>query len=122
MRLTSARTRQPEGCVKAFTQLAGTHGADHQAGHVGAREPLTLGDGSQPSLLERRLQSERPVRSMSVVVLGVDPKDLLKVDAPENEKPVQALGPQPDGVDGEEIAGDDPGGRLSSSSEVLHVT
>jgi hypothetical protein len=78
--------------------------------------------GSQPSLLERRLQSERPVRSMSVVVLGVDPKDLLKVDAPENEKPVQALGPQPDGVDGEEIAGDDPGGLLSSSSEVLHVT
>ena len=53
---------------------------------------LILADGSQPSLLERRLQPERPVRSMTVVVLGVDPKDLLKVGAPENDKPVQALG------------------------------
>src|ERR671912_30264 len=53
---------------------------------------LIFVDGSQPSLLERRLQAERPVRSMSVVVLGVDPKDLLKMGPPENEKPVQALG------------------------------
>src|SRR6266511_417594 len=44
------------------------------------------------SLLIRRLQSERPVRSMSVVVLGIDLKDLLKVGPPKNEKPVQALG------------------------------
>jgi Transposase len=53
---------------------------------------LILADGSQPSLLERRLQSERPVRPMSVVVLGVDPKDLLEVGPPKNEEPVQALG------------------------------
>jgi hypothetical protein len=49
---------------------------------------LILADGGQPSLLERRLQSERPVRSMGVVVLGIDVKDLLKVCLPKNEKPV----------------------------------
>jgi hypothetical protein len=53
---------------------------------------LILADGSQPSLLERRLQSERPVRPMNVGVLGIDPKDLLEVGPPENEEPVQALG------------------------------
>jgi hypothetical protein len=53
---------------------------------------LILASGSQPSLAERRLQSERPVRSMSVVVLGVHPKDVLKVGSTDDQQPVQALG------------------------------
>jgi hypothetical protein len=44
---------------------------------------LILADGSQPSVLERRLQQAgRPVRSRSVVVLGMDPKELLEVARP----------------------------------------
>jgi len=41
----------------------------------------------------RRLQPERPVWAMGVVVLEVDPKDLLEVAAPDDQQPVQALGP-----------------------------
>ena len=32
----------------------------------------------------RRLQPERPVRTVAVVVLEVDPKDLLEVAAPDD--------------------------------------
>jgi hypothetical protein len=37
-------------------------------------------------------QLERSVRPMSVVVLDVDPQDLLKVSAADNQQPVQTLG------------------------------
>src|SRR6266511_5385790 len=40
----------------------------------------------------RGLQLERSVRPMSVVVLNVDPQDLLKVSAADNQQPVQTLG------------------------------
>jgi hypothetical protein len=41
----------------------------------------------------RRLQPERPVRAVGIVVLDVDPQDLLEVAAIEDEQPVQALSP-----------------------------
>jgi hypothetical protein len=40
----------------------------------------------------RRLQPERPVRPMRVVVLDVDLKDLLEVATSDDQQPVQALG------------------------------
>jgi hypothetical protein len=40
----------------------------------------------------RRLQPERPVRTVDVVVLDIDPQDLLEVAAPDDQQPVQALG------------------------------
>ena len=41
----------------------------------------------------RRLQPERPMGTVDVVMLNVDPKDLLQVAAPNDQQPVQALGP-----------------------------
>ena len=41
----------------------------------------------------RRLQPERPVWAMGVVVLDIDPQHLLEVAAADNQQPVQALGP-----------------------------
>src|SRR5215216_4767715 len=41
----------------------------------------------------RRLQPERPVWAMGVVVLDVDPQHLLEVAAADDQQPVQALGP-----------------------------
>ena len=41
----------------------------------------------------RRLQPERPVRTVGVVMLHVDAQHLLKVAAAEDQQPVQALGP-----------------------------
>jgi hypothetical protein len=40
----------------------------------------------------RRFQSERSVRTMGVVVGGVDPQDLLQVAWFDDQPPVQALG------------------------------
>src|SRR4029450_8514426 len=40
----------------------------------------------------RRLQPERPGGGVGVVVLDIDPKDLLEVAAPDEQQPVQALG------------------------------
>jgi hypothetical protein len=40
----------------------------------------------------RRLQPERPMGTMSVVVGGVDPKDLLEVAVADDQQRVQALG------------------------------
>ena len=40
-----------------------------------------------------RLEPECAVRAVLVVVLDVDPQDLVKVVAPEDQQPVQALGP-----------------------------
>jgi len=41
----------------------------------------------------RRLELQRPVRSVPVVVLDVDSQDLFQVPATHDEQPVQALGP-----------------------------
>ncbi len=40
-----------------------------------------------------RLQPERPMGTVDVVVLNVDPKHLLQMAASKNQQPVQALGP-----------------------------
>jgi len=40
----------------------------------------------------RRLQPERPMRTVSVVVRHVDPERLREVAAPEDQQPVQAVG------------------------------
>src|SRR4029453_14790673 len=39
-----------------------------------------------------RLEPERPVRTVPVVVRDVDPKDLLEVASADDQEPVQALG------------------------------
>ena len=39
-----------------------------------------------------RLQQQRPVGTVAVVMLDVDPKDLLEVAAADDQQPVQALG------------------------------
>jgi hypothetical protein len=41
----------------------------------------------------RRFQPERPVGTVDVVMLDVDPKHLLQVVTPNDKSPVQALGP-----------------------------
>ncbi len=45
----------------------------------------------QPGGWTWRLQSERPVRTVPVVVLDVDPEYLLEVAAADDQQPVQAL-------------------------------
>jgi hypothetical protein len=39
------------GCVKAFTQLAGTHVGDRRAGHVGGRSGFNLAIEHHPELI-----------------------------------------------------------------------
>jgi hypothetical protein len=52
-------------------------------------------DDGQSSGSVRCLKSEGPVWTMPVVVLGVDPQDLLQVPSADNQQPVQALGADP---------------------------
>ena len=63
-------------------QVASTHGAS-----------VILAEVSQPAGRVWWLQLERPVGTVAVVMLDVDPQDLLKVAAPDDQQPVQALGP-----------------------------
>jgi hypothetical protein len=58
---------------------------------------LILGVNGQPGGLIWRLEPERPVRAVFVVVPDLDPQDPLEVAAPEDQQPVQALGA--DGAD-----------------------
>jgi hypothetical protein len=58
---------------------------------------LILADNGQPGTGIWRRQPERPVWTVSVVVLDIDPKDLLQMAAPDDQQPVQALGA--DGAD-----------------------
>jgi len=53
---------------------------------------LILANDGQPGRRIWRLQSKRPMWPVPVVVLDVDPKDLLEVAASDDEQPVQALG------------------------------
>jgi len=56
----------------------------------------------------RRLELQRPVRPVAVVVLDVDSQNLLQVPATHNQQPVQTLGPHRP----------DPGARRSLSSRL----
>jgi hypothetical protein len=56
-----------------------------------------LTDDGQSGGSVRRLKLERPVGTVPVVVLDIDPKDLLQMAAPNDQQPIQALGA--DGAD-----------------------
>ena len=51
-----------------------------------------LADKIQLGGWDRRLKLERPVRTIGVVMLDVDPEHLLQVPAPDEQQPIQALG------------------------------
>src|SRR5215217_4466428 len=68
-----------EGYANAFMQLVGTHGGGRRADRVGVQR---LGHPRQGWSLGRRLwrlQQQRRVGTVAVVMLDVDPKDLLEV-------------------------------------------
>ena len=74
-------------------QLGGTHGGDrradrggkpHLAGHR-RRRPDRRVDPAAPA--------QAPVRTMTVVVIDIDPKHLLQVPSPDDQQPVKTLGP-----------------------------
>ncbi len=54
-------------------------------------DPLMLADEGLIGGWIRRLQLKRSVRAMPVVVLDIDPQDLLQVASPDDQQPVQAL-------------------------------
>jgi len=85
------------GCAKAFMQLAVfvEQTAEQIASTNLAR--LILADNRQPSRSVRCLKPERSMRTMPVVVLDIDPQDLLQVGSSYDQEPVQALGA--DGAD-----------------------
>jgi hypothetical protein len=53
---------------------------------------LTLADDVQTGGWIRRLQPERPVGTMTVVVVDIDPQHLLQVPSADDQQPVKALG------------------------------
>ena len=53
---------------------------------------LAVADDAQIGGWIRRFQSERSVRTMGIVVGGVDPQDLLQMASSDDQQPVQALG------------------------------
>ena len=57
----------------------------------------SLTDEGQTGRWARRFQPKRSVWTMSVVVLDIDPEDLLQVTTADDQQPVEALGP--DGTD-----------------------
>ena len=63
---------------------------------------LILADNRQPSRSVRCLKPERSMRTMPVVVLDIDPQDLLQVGSSYDQEPVQELGAD----------GADPTGRI----------
>jgi hypothetical protein len=62
-------------------QVASTHGA-----------LVILAEDGQPGGRVWRLQPQRPVGTMSVVMLDVDLQDLLEVATADDQEPVEALG------------------------------
>ncbi len=58
---------------------------------------LAVEDDTQVGGWIRRLQSERPVGTVVVVVGDVDPEHLLKVPAAHDEQPVKGTRPAPSG-------------------------
>jgi hypothetical protein len=57
--------------------------------HLGSMIPA---DDGQPSGSVRSLKSEGAVWTMPIVVLGIDPQDLLQVPSADHQQPIQALG------------------------------
>jgi hypothetical protein len=53
---------------------------------------LTLAGKRQSHGWIRRLQPKRPVRTMTVVVVDIDPEHTLQVPSPDDQQPVKALG------------------------------
>jgi hypothetical protein len=68
------------------------HESAEQVASVGLDRLIIASEGRFDSGI-RRLQPERPVWAMGVVVLDVDPQHLLEVSSPGDQQPVQALGP-----------------------------
>jgi hypothetical protein len=92
------RTGRPVGCINAFMQLVdGIRGGVRRVGRVDAPCWLAVVDDDEIGGWIRRFQSERPMRTMGVVVGGVAPRDMLQVASSEDQQPVQVLGA--DGVD-----------------------
>jgi hypothetical protein len=53
---------------------------------------VSFADGGQSGGWVRRFQPQRPVRTMPVVVLDVNPERLLQMRSPNDQQPAQALG------------------------------
>jgi hypothetical protein len=66
--------------------------ATEQVSSMNAAVSALIYDGQSGGWI-RRLELQRPVRPVPVVVLDVDSEDLLQVPATHDEQPVQALGP-----------------------------
>ena len=66
--------------------------ATEQVSSMNAAVSALIYDGQSGGWV-RRLELQRPVRPVPVVVLDVDSQDLLQVPATHDEQPVQALGP-----------------------------
>jgi hypothetical protein len=62
-------------------QVASTHGA-----------PIILGAAGRPGQRIWWSQPECPVRTVAVVMLDIDPEDLVQVAAANDQQPVQAVG------------------------------
>jgi hypothetical protein len=59
---------------------------------MAAHPVLSPCDGGRTDPWDRWLQPESPVWTVGVVVLDIDPKDLVQVASPDDEQPVQAHG------------------------------
>jgi hypothetical protein len=93
VRPTEPNSFGPVGCINAFMQLVVfVYETTEEIASVDSERPAHPGDRWSNGWI-RRLQPERPVRTVGVVVLGVDPQHLLEVAATEDQQPVQALGP-----------------------------
>jgi hypothetical protein len=54
---------------------------------------LAIADDVRTGKWIRRLQPKRPVRTMTVVVVDIDPEHTLQVPSPDDQQPVKTLGP-----------------------------
>jgi hypothetical protein len=82
--LKGAQTRSCSSAVlveESAEQVASTHGA-----------PVILGADGRPGQRIWWSQPECPVGTVAVVMLDIDPEDLLQVAAANDQQPVQALG------------------------------
>jgi hypothetical protein len=78
-------------------QLVGTHeGGPKEVASAHPGSP-SLADVGQPGGWTRRFQPKRPVWTMPVVVLDIDPEDQFQVTPADDQQPVEALGA--DGTD-----------------------
>jgi hypothetical protein len=78
-------------CVHAALSVL-VHETTEEIASVNSERLVYAGERQSDDWI-RRLQPERPVRPVSVIVLDVDPQHLLEVPASEDQQPVQALGP-----------------------------